>query len=105
MTIEAWSKLSLATQLANICVELGRADRFSAAHDEPSRDRSLDRALELADCSLAIQHGLTRRRELARLRELIAGTLLTSHNQGINIARLRQLLSPTMQWSAHEKVR
>ena len=103
MTLQQWNRYSLAAQLANIFVELGRAERFREAADRDSHDRSIGRALELADLTMEAHKGFTQRRELARLRELIADNLIDVRTHHISLDHIRTLLQPASLWAARER--
>jgi hypothetical protein len=77
-----WLELTLAEQLGNIGSEVGRALRASA-RSEPERSRdALDRALELFDLTLADERWATRRKEIARAREVVCDFLVGNNEYG-----------------------
>jgi hypothetical protein len=77
-----WLELTLAEQLGNIGTEVARALRTSAHGDvERSRD-ALDRALELFDLTLADDRWATRRKEIARAREVVCDFLVGDNEFG-----------------------
>jgi hypothetical protein len=104
MTLQQWSRYSLAAQLANIFVELGRAERFGKSADQVSHEQSIGRALQLTDLTIEAQAGLTRRRELARLREVIADNLLGAKTHHVSLEHIRSMLEPVAFWAARERV-
>jgi hypothetical protein len=72
-----WMTLSLAEQLGNIGSEVGRAIRARAAGDTARFGPALDRALELLDLTLADDRWRgPRRREIARVREVVCDHLV-----------------------------
>jgi hypothetical protein len=71
-----WNELTLMEQLGNIGSEVGRASRAKAQAKEPRFTAALDRALELFDLTLADQRWATRRKEIARAREVVCDFLV-----------------------------
>ena len=77
-----WLDLTLAEQLGNVGSEVGRALRARAnGESERSRD-ALGRALELFDLTLADARWATRRKEIARARELVCDFLVGNNEYG-----------------------
>jgi len=77
-----WFELTLAEQMGNIGSEVARALRASA-NGNPDRSRdALDRALELFDLTLADQRWATRRKEIARAREVVCDFLVGDNEYG-----------------------
>jgi hypothetical protein len=71
-----WAELSLMEQLGNIGSEVGRASRVHAQANEARFVPALDRALELFDLTLADERWATRRKEIARAREVVCDFLV-----------------------------
>jgi hypothetical protein len=68
-----WTQLSLAEKLGNIGSELHRAKVWQDKGDVATSKKSLERAIELIDLSLNEKTARqSARKELARLREIIA---------------------------------
>ena len=83
MTIHAglasgrWGTLTLAEQLGNAGVDVGRAIRARDEHDQGRFEAALDRALELLDLTLVDPRWSgPRRREIARTREVVCDFLV-----------------------------
>ncbi|OHB19682.1 MAG: hypothetical protein A2666_04055 [Parcubacteria group bacterium RIFCSPHIGHO2_01_FULL_47_10b] len=70
-----WGKLSLVEQMANIGSEVGRGANWAARDPDQSR-RSLERALELIDLTLADRRWRGRFKEIARIRDVVAAQWL-----------------------------
>jgi hypothetical protein len=81
-----WLTFSLAAQLANVGSEVGRAQRWQAENPERA-ERAFTRALELLDLTITDPRwtGL-RRRELARIRELLCDAWLGGDEFGADLA-------------------
>lgn len=77
-----WLELTLAEQLGNIGSEVGRALRARAQGDLERSDRALDRTLELFDLTLADRRWATRRKEIARAREIVCDYLVGGNEYG-----------------------
>lgn len=71
-----WQEMSLAEQMANIGSELGRAARAKSVRNEARLSAALDRCLELFDLTLADERWHSRRREIARAREVACDFLI-----------------------------
>ncbi|OGX08398.1 MAG: hypothetical protein A2Z88_02190 [Omnitrophica WOR_2 bacterium GWA2_47_8] len=67
-----WLNLSFAQQMGNIGSEIARARHWEKQNDAVSRDKALERALELLDLSLASTKTMPQLKEVARLREVVA---------------------------------
>ena len=65
-----WFKLTFFEQMANVGSEVGRAIIWKNKNDE-YRIKSLERALELLDLTIADVRNRTRLKELTRLREVL----------------------------------
>lgn len=69
-----WNRLSFPEQLGNIGSEISRARFWDEKGNLGSRDRSLERALDLVYATLDGNRAhLSRLREVARLGEVVAG--------------------------------
>jgi len=77
-----WQAMTLAEQLANVGSEVSRACRARAQGNEPRFAAALDRALELFDLTLADDRWATRRKEIARAREVICDFLVGDNEYG-----------------------
>ena len=67
-----WSDLSFAQQMGNVGSEIARARHWEKQKDPASRDKALERALELLDLTLDATIETARLKEVARLREVVA---------------------------------
>ena len=78
-----WWTLTLAEQLANAGADVGRAIRARAAGDTVRFDSALDRCLELLDLTMADPRWAgPRRREIARVREVVCDFLVGDNVYG-----------------------
>lgn len=66
-----WQQFSLMEQLAHVGSEVDRAAHWKKKGDTVTSQRSIDRALELIDFTLADQRWQKRRKEIARAREVL----------------------------------
>ena len=66
-----WAKFSLNEQLANVGAEIGRAINWRKKGNGEQSQAAFWRGLDLLDLTIEVQHGLFRRRELLRLREVL----------------------------------
>ncbi len=83
-----WSTLSFAQQMGNIGSEIARARHWEKQNDALSRDKALERALELLDLSLDSTKRLSQLKEMTRLREVVAAWYLRQDDYDINKASL-----------------
>lgn len=73
LTVERWSRFTLPQRLLQIAVEMNRAARFFDRDDAgPIIAASYERALRLADLTIAIEENASRRRELNLWRGCVA---------------------------------
>ncbi|MBU1083235.1 hypothetical protein KKE14_02245 [Patescibacteria group bacterium] len=72
-----WSELSLAQQLGNVGSEVNRMIKWRHK-DKDMADRAFERTLELLDLTLSSLHNKYRLREIARVREILVSSWLTS---------------------------
>ena len=86
LSLERWSKFDFDQQILMIANELHRATKLTAPKDNVRRLASLERALALADLTVAAQTAPGRRRELLRWRDLLAEEYL---EPSADAARLR----------------
>jgi hypothetical protein len=66
-----WGTFSLMTQLANIGSEVSRAIAWHRKSVLPTRDKAIDRALELFDLTIADARWKNRLKEITRARETV----------------------------------
>ena len=66
-----WVKLNFAQQLGNIASELARARYWESKNDSVTCTKSLERVLELVELTLSDDRWRKRRKELARLNEVL----------------------------------
>jgi|SRR5450759_2647187 hypothetical protein len=71
-----WRELTLMEQLGNVGSEVGRASKAKAQANDARFEAALDRALELFDLTLADGRWATRRKEIARAREVVCDFLV-----------------------------
>jgi len=83
-----WRELTLMEQLGNIGSEVGRASRGKAQGNEARFLSALDRALELFDLTLCDDRWATRRKEIARAREVVCDFLVGHNDYGSTAASL-----------------
>ena len=69
---ERWFKFDLCEQMGHIGSEIARARVWDDQHESISRNKCLERALELIDITKDDQRLYKRRRELCYLREVVA---------------------------------
>lgn len=75
-----WQNMTIYQQMGNIAGEISRARHWQDRHDMPSRDRSLERALELVDLTIEQNRNSHRVRELVRFREAVGQWLIDAHD-------------------------
>lgn len=73
LTAEHWARFSFDQQILMIGNEMNRAAKLLAPADAESLSACYERVLALVDLSVRVQDRPTRRRELLRWRDLIAG--------------------------------
>lgn len=71
MTVSRWEKFSLGKQIISIAAETNRAAHWIRRKDIPESKRCLERAVELIQVTLMTQLTKSRRRELARFKEVL----------------------------------
>lgn len=77
-----WRELTLMEQLGNIGSEVARASRALAQANEGRFMPALDRALVLFDLTLDDERWATRRKEIARAREVVCDFLVGDNDYG-----------------------
>ena len=87
MNPERWSQLALKEQMGHITSELRRAIVWEERADFESRQKALDRALELVQMTLSTVQS-TRRREIARLKEVVCHCIARSHAYDVTLRDL-----------------
>ena len=92
--IERWRSMTLAAQLGNIGSEVGRAARARSVGNDQRFARSLDRALELFDATLADDRWRGRRKEIARAREVVCDFLVGDNDYGSSAESLDAYFLP-----------
>jgi hypothetical protein len=89
MAAGRWWTLSLAEQLANAGADVGRAIRARDAGNVARFDGALDRALELLDLTMTDPRWAgPRRREIARVREVVCDFLVGDNEYGSTAASI-----------------
>lgn len=76
LTIEKWSKLSLAMQMANIGADIDRAFRARKNNEPETSRRAFERALELFDLTKMDPKHTASLKEICRLREIFVELFL-----------------------------
>ena len=66
-----WEKLSLIEQLSHVGAEIHRAEHWEKKRDKESRNKALERAIDLMDSILNNTNLRHRTREITRLREVV----------------------------------
>ncbi len=89
-----WRQFPLKVQMGHIAAEVGRALFWEKKEDWESRKNALIRALELIDLTMSSISGLSRRREIARLREAVGGCLIRSSIYGVTLTDLDRYFLP-----------
>ena len=82
-----WHQLSLAEQLANVGAEVGRMRRRRGA-EGPASTAAFERALELLDLTLADPRWRGRRKEIARVREVLCDAAFGGREYGATLEDL-----------------
>ena len=81
-----WSQFSLTQQLGHVASEISRAKHWEEKGDAASRDKALERALELIDLTLLDRRWAKRLKEIVRLREVICDWF--SQQENYDVSRL-----------------
>lgn len=79
-----WHRLSLAEQLANVGAEVGRMRRRRGPGEAVSQ-AAFERALELLDLTLADPRWCGRRKEIARVREILCDAAFGGREYGATL--------------------
>ena len=74
--------MTLCEQLGNVGSEVGRATKWHKKGDMQSRDKALDRAFDLLDLTISDSRWHTGRKELCRVREVMADTFYGNREYG-----------------------
>ena len=77
-----WHTMSLMEQLGNVGSEVSRALRARSLGKTQREERSLDRALELLDLTIADPRLRGRRKELCRTREVLCDYFIGENEYG-----------------------
>ena len=85
-----WSQMPFVEQMANIGSEVERALNWQAKHNADYCQRAFFRCLELIDLTLAGLTDFARLKEIARLREAIAGYFLGQNEFKYDAPSLRK---------------
>lgn len=90
-----WQKLSLAEQIGNIGSELARAGSWDEKKMAEQKKQALTRALELIDLTLdSVRQQPTHLKEIARLREVVAGLFVGGTEIYASFADLEKFYLP-----------
>jgi len=89
-----WQKLSLAEQIGNIGSELARAQSWDKKNILEHKNQALIRALELIDLTLDSIHKPSQLKEIARLREAVAGLFVGGAEICVSFADLEKFYLP-----------
>lgn len=98
----AWDKLALVEQLGNIGSEITRARVWEEKNSLESRNKALERALDLLDQTVTFCRG-RRARELLRLREMMSQVYVGADIFVIKIGDLENFLLPYALASRRER--
>jgi len=69
-----WFELTLAEQLGNVGSEVGRARKWEEKGKQEMKEKALDRAFDLMNLTITDGRWNTARKELCRVREVLADT-------------------------------
>lgn len=95
ITQEKWSQLSLGQQMGHVASEIARARHWQEKGDTQSRNKALERALELIDLTLQDSRWKSKSSDILNLRQVISDSL--SGNNNLNTA-LSDLEESCMQF-------
>ncbi len=87
---ERWFKFSLCEQMGHIGSEIGRARVWEDKNDVGSRNKALERALELVDITKGDSRLYKRRKELCYLRELLADKYIDARVYSVSLKDLEK---------------
>lgn len=93
MAAGRWQEMSFAEQMGNIGSELARARAAEERGDKERRNRSLERAIELADLTLGCEDRERRRLELGQLRDALRA-IRAGADAGASLAELEHYCLP-----------
>ena len=82
LTLERWSQLSLAEQLANVGCDIERAIRWRNKGNLEFSRNAFERALELIDFTKVDPKNSTSRREICRMREALVDYFVYDNEYG-----------------------
>lgn len=88
LDVERWHKLSLAQQMGNIGSEVYRAFVWQERGNEEQKEKSIDRFLELIDCSLSDKRWQKRSLEICRIREVLCDYFFVKNSFGNSFENL-----------------
>ncbi len=94
MSEEKWHEKTLAWQLGNIGSEIVRAINREEKGDLNGKQNAIERALELLDFTLTDKNNFSRLKEVARLREVLAGIYVGSDYYQVNLQAIQNYLLP-----------
>jgi len=89
-----WQKLSLAEQIGNIGSELARAKFWHEKGNIENKKKSLERALELINLTLACIKEGTQLKEVARMQEVVANLFIESQRYLASFNDLERFYMP-----------
>lgn len=93
MNKDRWQNLSLAEQWGNIGSEISRAQTWEKVNDSFSRNKALERALELLDYTLADKQHKHRLKEISRFREAVCDLIAGTHFYSLSPKDLIEICS------------
>ncbi|MFH0739566.1 MAG: hypothetical protein V1819_00300 [bacterium] len=88
LDIKRWQSLTLAQQMGNIGSEVQRAFSMQKRGEEEQKEKSIDRFLEMIDCSLADKRWQKRCLEICRLREVLCDYFFAKNSFGNSFENL-----------------
>ncbi|MBI4993259.1 MAG: hypothetical protein HZC26_03970 [Candidatus Magasanikbacteria bacterium] len=90
--INRWQTMTLAEQMGNIGAEVSRLLCWEAKRDEDQTQKSLARALELIDLSIADSRW--NKKELCRLREVLCSKIFAPGMYNVTAEQLNNYFLP-----------
>ena len=90
---QRWFNFSLCEQMGHIGSEISRARIWDDKNDTETRNRCLERALEMIDLTKDDSRLYKRRRELCYLREFVADNYVNSPTYDVSLSSLEKYCS------------
>lgn|SRR3989338_5295915 len=83
-----WDKLPLIEQLSHIGAEIHRASNWEQKNDKISRNKALERAIDLMDLILNNANLHHRAKEITRLREVVCECYTENYENNVSLSML-----------------